>query len=88
MGLFSKTEGQKEKEIPVLPVFVGAYPFKGEIIESEIIISSPTGWGFTRINRKISETAKEKGFDAVHNIFYTMSDVGVTAYGDAIKLKK
>ena len=85
MGLFS---APKQVVDPALPLFAGAYPFKGEIIDSKIIEASKSGSKIWELNNKLAEFAKENGFDAVHNIQYIHTQVASIAYGDAIKLKK
>ena len=71
-----------------MPLFAGAYPFKGEITDSKLIEVSKLGAKIWELNNKLAEYAKENGFDAVHNIFYIHAQSYMIAYGDAIKLKK
>ena len=87
MGLFqSKTVTEFQ-----VPCFIGKYPLKGEIIESQVVATKKTvvaHQGLKTAVAWLSQEALDLGFDAVHNVFIQSGNHGILVIGDAIKLKK
>ena len=88
MGIFGTTT-ELEDEAKV-PCFIGEYPFGlDKIAESGIVTNNKAiSRGHKSAVYDLSKNALEIGYDAVHNIRMTVSSMGVTAFGDGIRLKK
>jgi len=83
MGLF----GTKQDAINEIdfPLFVGDYTLYKKIIESKFVANVKARTSIMQALIKLSELAKESGYDAITNIGFMQSNIGVEAYGNMVK---
>ena len=71
--------------ISIFLIFVGDYNLDKKIIESKFVASVKARVSIMQALIKLSDLAKDNGFDAMTNIGFMQNNIGYEAYGNIVK---